>query len=247
MTTDNNLFNSSNQDVVNDNNTNVNPFSDQLNKITNSEGAPKYDSVEKALEALGHSQAFIPGLESQISSKDIEIAQLKEKLSGVESVQSLIDKHTATLNVVPETLAPVVQEQQDVASLVTQALQKQQAATTEQANLNSVQAELTKAFGDKATEVIQQKAAALQTTPAYLETLARTNPTMLMTLLGTAQAVAQPATTYGSVSIPSLNPIAVAKLGRPAESLLAGAKPNAQRDFMRQIRDEVYRDLGVET
>ena len=223
----------------------TNAFNDQLNAIVNEQGAKKYETVEVALEALKHSQAHIPGLESQLAAKDSELATLREQLSQTESVQSLIDKHTASLGVPEITPQENVPEVQDVAALVTQALEKQQLAQTEEANFNSVAEQLNKAYGDKAAQAITEKAKQLNTTPAYLESLAKTNPTMLMSLLGAPATVATPAPTYGSVSLSSLTPQALPKLGRPEESLLAGAKPGAQLDFMKRVKEEVYRDLGV--
>ena len=45
-------------------------FTDQLAAIKNDQGVPKYDTVEKAIEALQHSQQYIPELKTQMSNQE---------------------------------------------------------------------------------------------------------------------------------------------------------------------------------
>ena len=87
-----------------------NLFTDQLAAIKNSDGAPKYDSVEKAIEALQHSQQFIPELQSKMTSQETLINELTAKLEASQSVQDIINKQTPPIEEAP-TSVPAYSEQ----------------------------------------------------------------------------------------------------------------------------------------
>ena len=62
--------------------TNVsNPFDDLLNNIKNDSGERKYNSVESALEALKHSQEYIPTLKDEKNNMSQELEKYKSQQS----------------------------------------------------------------------------------------------------------------------------------------------------------------------
>ena len=47
-----------------------NPYADLLRNIKNEDGNQKYDTIQKALEALSHSQTYIPQIKSQLTERE---------------------------------------------------------------------------------------------------------------------------------------------------------------------------------
>jgi hypothetical protein len=235
--------NSQQQPVAEPESSSGNMFSDQLNTIKNEQGAPKYDSVDKALQALAHSQAYIPDLETKLSAKDKELEELRLELAKRQGIEETVQRLTAQREEQRTPSAPQINEQ-DIDSLVNQALQRQQATTVAQQNLESVQSHLTSAYGEKAQEVIQTKAKELNMTPQAIGELAKSNPKLVLQLFGKAQSTT-PTLTTSSVNINPLLPQEQPKVGRPERSLLAGASAKEKSEFMKKIREEVYADYGV--
>ncbi|MGJ8839656.1 hypothetical protein AB9H28_25390, partial [Salmonella enterica subsp. enterica serovar Kentucky] len=99
-------------------------------------------------------------------------------------------------------------------------------------------------YGDKAVEHLQNKAKELGTTAEALQEMAKTNPTMALTLLGTEK----PKTTmsYGGANTAGFSAPQTPKLAAPSASLLAGASHSQVNDFMKQIQAEVYREHGID-
>ena len=99
--TDQSVFTDKQQEDVKPENSNL--FTDQLNMIKNENGDPKYDSVPKALEALQHSQQYIPEIKSQLEARDQEIAQLKEQLAKATTLEEVISKVNASQEATSES------------------------------------------------------------------------------------------------------------------------------------------------
>src|SRR3546814_1625181 len=70
----------------------VDKYADLLKSIKNESGEQKYDSIEKALEALGHSQSFIPQIKSQLTEKEQELERVKAELSQRQSVEEVMQR-----------------------------------------------------------------------------------------------------------------------------------------------------------
>lgn len=221
-------------------------FADQLSKIKNESGEQKYDSVDKALDALSHSQQYIPQLKSEVESKDQEIARLREELSKREAVSDVVEKLTAQ-QAQPESTPQVsgLSEQQ-VLNLVQDFTVQQQQQQTAAQNEKSVSDALFSKYGDKTQEVVAAKAAELGMTVEALQGLSRTSPQAALQLFGTQQ-VSQAKTTTGSINIgmkPSEDNFEVAP---PEKSLLRGASTNDQIEYLRKIRESVHKRNNVQT
>src|SRR3546814_1766851 len=74
----------------------VDKYADLLKSIKNESGEQKYDSIEKALEALGHSQSFIPQIKSQLTEKEQELERVKAELSQRQSVEEVMRSEEQT-------------------------------------------------------------------------------------------------------------------------------------------------------
>lgn len=217
----------------------------KLMSITNENGEPKYANVETALDALKASQEFIPGLKTKVSEQEAQLAQLREELAKSTGVAETLQRFSQAPSAESaETPSNEVDETQDVSSLVQQAFKAHLEQTAAEKNFERVQGELVSKYGDKASEHIANRAKALNTTPEYLENLSKSNPTLALTLLG-HEASKTPSMTYGGTNTIGLSNTQIEPVGRPAKSLLMGARQEDVSDFMAKIRDEVYREHGI--
>lgn len=220
-----------------------NTYSDQLKSITAEDGRQKYDSVEKALEALAHSQSFIPTLQTEKSALEQELASMREELAKHKGVQEVVDSLTQHQPQGQEGNPSETQiGEEEVARIVQATLAKQEAERSVQTNTQKVNDALVSTYGDKAAEVVAQKAKELHTTPQALGELAANNPDIVLTLFKTKSSTPQ----LTSTSVRSdFNVQEPAPVGRPEKSLLGGATSKDQAEYMRRIREEIYRKNGI--
>lgn len=223
----------------------TNPFADQLAGIKKEDGTQKYDSIDKALEALQHSQAYIPELQGSIETKDQEINRLKAELEQRQSVEEVVSRLTPQQ---PESDVQTAPQQggltaEEVEALVQGKLESNSQMAKAQSNVQQVSQALSGKFGDKAQEVVTSKAKELGTTVQELEKLSSQNPNMVLALFNTQQS-STPSATHGSINQPVTTPDQP-ELKRPERSLLAGATSAEQRDFYKEVTRRVYERFGV--
>lgn len=220
-------------------------FTDLLGKIRNEKGEQKYNSVDTALDALAHSQSYIPQLKSELSAKDAEIQRLKEELSKRAAVEDVVEKLTAR-QAQPESTPQVSGlSEQDVLNLVQNFSTKQQQEQAASLNEKKVSDALFGQYGDKTQEVVAKKAAELGMTVEALKTLSRTSPNAALQLFGSVSGNGAPKTTKGSISIPPTTQ-REENLGKPTKSMLIGASTREQVDYLQKIKQEVYNRHGIE-
>lgn len=241
---DNDVF-SSEEDT---NSSNENAFSgsavDLLASIKKEDGTPKYKTVDEALKALAHSQAFIPTLLSEKQTLEQELSSLREQATKVASMEEVLKKLTANTDPKEETPPAGGLSAEQVAELVRKELAGQKTLTTQQDNARMVQTTLTSKFGDKTKEVVAKKAAELGTTPEALGSLALSNPKLVLTLFE-ASGVSGVKPTTSSVNLP--NGVRQSELAKPEKSLLLGATSRDQKDYMMKVKEAVYKRHNVET
>ncbi len=212
-------------------------FNDQLKQIVDVEGRPKYDNVDKALEALKHSQEYIPTL------KD-ENEKLKAELEKRESVEAVV-KRLTTPEATEETTSNSLDEQA-VQDLVNKALTERDSQTVQADNMTMVINTLTQKFGDKAKETIATKAVELGTTTKNLQEMARSQPKVFLALFGSAPVSTSTNPTTSS-TVSTISPKAPHEAVMPKKSLLAGATSEEQRAAWRDIGKEVKEKHGFES
>jgi hypothetical protein len=218
-----------------------NLFADQLKAIVNENGAPKYDTMEKALEALNHSQQYIPELKSQAVKQEALINELQAKIEASQTVQDIVNKQTPPIVESP-TSAPAFSEK-DIEELVSKQFEQRTAQTQSNTNQSLVNQTLTTKYGANAQAEIATKAKQLGMKPSELGELAKKNPAMVLALFGEKQSgISNPST--GSIVVPATSP-AVEPLKRPEKSVLSGATAKDQRDLMIKIKEEIYRKHGI--
>lgn len=222
-------------------------YADLLNGIKNESGVPKYDSVPKALEALAHSQQFIPQLKTELQQKEAEIQKLKEQLGQTQSVEEIVSRLTqqqqAQVKDIPAQASGL--DEAAVAKLVQDVLKQTKQQESAQYNQAKVQETLTAKYGDKVIDVLESKAKELGMTRQELGSLASQKPDLVLALFG-AQASTGAKPTTGSVNIPSSYQPERPQLQRPEKSLLSGATSKDQAAFMRKIKEEIYAKHGIQ-
>lgn len=225
-------------------NPNLDVFVEKLMSITDESGRPKYDSIEKALDALNASQAHIKQLEAEQKTLREQAAQAKT----LEDVLKKLDGNNVTEPEKQQAATPPNSglSEEQAAELVRKVLQGERQTEAAVNNLRTVNDTLTSKFGDKAKEVVAQKAKELGTTPQQLKELSASNPNMVLALFGGSQNPPSATTTslnFGSVK-PKDEPVK-----RPEKSLISGSgATDANRmEHLRKIRENVYKRLGVQT
>lgn len=223
-----------------------NVFADQLSMIKNENGEQKYDTLPKALDALAHSQQYIPQVKNDLSAAQAEIATLKEQLAKNEAVEDVVSRLTAQQQAPQGEATPQSSglDENAVESLLANLLNKRDTQVTADSNEKSVSDALFKAYGDKTREVLAAKATELGTTVQALQEQSRQNPQLVLAAFATAPQTT-PSVTSGSVTIPPTIPNAPEALKPPEKSVLTGATSREQADYMAKIKAEVYAEHGV--
>jgi len=226
--------------------TSSNLFTDQLNMIKNENGEQKYDNVPKALDALAHSQAYIPQLKTELQTKDDEIGALKEQLAKTQAVDDVVSRLTAKQETQGATPQTVGLDEQAVVNLIQNFTVQQQTEQVQNSNEVTVSNALVSKFGDKAQEVMIGKAQELGMSLEDLKGLAQKSPGAALQLFQVG-GTTTPMPTVGSINIPASTTPPVEGLQPPTKSLLMGASTADQVAYMRQVKEDVYKKYNVTT
>lgn len=222
-------------------------FATKLLAIRNERGEPKYDSIEKALEALQHSQTYIPQLKHEKETLEQEVARMREELAknaGIEEVIARLSPQRA-----PEgsntTTTPVALDEAAVQQMLQRALTAQESKKLAEQNLSAVRSALIDKFGDKAADEVKNKAASLGLPMSEVDRIAATSPTAVLAWFNASSPASSSAPVRSTVSLPSNGE--PQKVSRPEKSVLRGASSKDQAEFMKRIRDEVFREHGIDS
>lgn len=239
----------SDQDLFNSNSSipNDDPLVTLLAGIKNDNGEQKYKTPEDAIKALAASQAHIKTLEQEREAQRVEAEKLREVAKKVDNIDDVIKQLTANneqSKSEKETPSVGGLSADAVAEIVQRTLAQKESAQKAQTNAQMVQKALSEKFGDKAQEAVAKKAAELGSTPEQLGKLALENPSLVLALFNTAaKPSVQP--TSSSVHIPPST--GDGTLERPTKSLLLGASSKDQMEYMKKIKEHVYKKYDVTT
>lgn len=223
-------------------------FANQLLEIRNERGEPKYDSIEKALDALKHSQEYIPALKTEKEQLAEENARLKAELEKRASVEDTISRFTNQRT--PQepsttTEAPRALDEASVQEMLQRALTQREKQQLAESNLSAVRQALVSKFGDKAAEEVKAKAAAMGLPMSEVDRIAATSPSAVLAWFNASSPAPSAAPVRSTVSLPDTP--RDEQLKHPGTSLLRGASSKDQIEFMRKIKDEVYRKHGIDS
>lgn len=224
-----------------------NPFEDQLKEIKNEDGEQKYKSTEDALKALAHSQDYIKTLQAENKQKEELIAQQLAEIEARKSVEEVVKGlkgQAEPQQTAPQTVDNTQFDPSMVEQLVLEKMESMAQAQKQEQNLEQVINHLQQAYGDKARDVLAQKARELDTSIEELKSLSSRNPTMALRLLGAGNESSQ--------STPPLDK-QVTDRGQPQDnpmpkferSLMQGATSDELADAWKQVRDFTYKSHGV--
>lgn len=215
-----------------------NLFENQLKDIRNENGEQKYGSVDKALEALKHSQQYIPELKTENERLQQELNDAKAKLESTQSVKDILTSPSSE-QAVP-TSAGLGEE--EVARLVQQQLSQREAQSIAQKNQLAVSEALQAKFGTEVEAEIQKVSQQFGLSKEKIGELSKESPNAVLQLFGEKAGNVPPSTS--SVYVPP-TPSAPEPL-QPMKGLISGATSAQQMEAMRKIKEQVYRKYNVQ-
>lgn len=223
-------------------------FADQLASIKNERGEPKYRDLPTALEALKHSQEYIPQVRQENETLKQELERLKADLEQRSSLEETVGRLTAQQR---EEAAPAPQELQgltpeQVEELLEQRLTEREQRQKAQANETQVSQAIQAKYGEKARDVVQSKAQEYGMTPAEMQQWAAKNPKAVLALFEVKPTPQGNKPSSSSVNIPPVRPNESNDLAQPEKSLLRGASMKDQMEYMRRVREHTNKRLGIE-
>jgi|DEB0MinimDraft_12_1074336.scaffolds.fasta_scaffold06011_3 FtsZ-binding cell division protein ZapB len=222
-----------------------NSFDDLLNNIKNDSGERKYSSVESALEALKHSQEYIPTLKDEKNSMSQELEKFRSQQAKLDDLTSIVEKLTAPKDEGSNQTRESYGEQ-DVAKLVQEALNQNKAQSTRESNTQSVTSALAGKFGTEAEKEFYGKAKELGMTQEAFNHLAATSPKAVLSFFG--DIAQEPSMTRGSQSVNHSfeKPKPNGKVDRAEKSVMAGASTRDLQGEMARHKAAVYAKYGVQ-
>lgn len=198
-----------------------------LSQIKNERGEQKYRSLEDALNALKHSQEFIPQLTAKVKTYEGELEQARQVAARVQEVEETIRKLTqAPAAQQQPTVAPGLKPE-DVAELVNSTLSQREIERQRENNVSVVVNSVRERFGNDADSVFYGKAKELGIAPEAFNKMAAESPKVVLSLLGIADTAVRP-TSKQSVTNTALNTSAIqpnqqSYLGKNTSGVLVGA------------------------
>ena len=218
-------------------------FDDLLNGIKNESGERKYKDPEAALNALKHSQEYIPELKSENDRLTAELETFKAQQDKLTNLESLVEKLTASKE--PTAIpASTGLDEQTVAKLLEQKLTQRDQSIKETANVETVIGALQKSYGAEAEKNFYSKAEELGMSKEMFDTLARTSPKAVMKFF--PETTPPPSVTTGHNSV-GFTPSATqdGPLAPPEKSILAGASTKDLIAEMRRHKEAAYKKFDI--
>lgn len=220
-----------------------------LSSIVREDGTPKYKDVNTALKSLSESQAHISRIENENRELRAREEELSRKAIEADTLQSIVDRLTNGTPTPKESTPPAGKEPSSDAT-VEQQIEKALKAREEQAraktNLENVNNEILKKFGEKSNEVVKAKADDLGITLDEFKMLAAKSPKLVLGHFSISSTPATPSSTQSSVNTTGMKS-SEPELKRPERSVLSGPGANTEHAVahLREIRERVYKEHGV--
>ena len=222
-----------------------NSFADLLGTIKNERGEPKYRDLNTAIDALKHSQDFIPQLKSENETLKSELEQLRaevQKLSAVkETVERLTSQRTEQQNTTTNQF-----DESTVANLINRTLTQREAEAIQKANVSTVVKTIQEKFGADAEKVFYTKAQEMGMRPEQINKLASESPQAVFALLGLNVATSQQRVTSptgSAVNTTGLQPQQSTFIGRNASGWQIGSTTSelrAESENAKKLVEELH-------
>lgn len=217
------------------------PVATMLQSIKNEKGEPKYKTLDDALKALQHSQAYIPTLSDEKRRLEMELEEARKQAAKVAELESTVSKLLSSQST--PTSAPTV-DPTVIEDLVTRSITKVKAQETAESNTKLVVSTVASKFGDKAEEVFYGKAAELGMSVAEFNQLAATRPKAVLSLLGIQDTVVPNQNSRQSTQDTAINTAGVTPnqdtfIGRNKDPVIIGATTQQVREESARARKMV--------
>lgn len=169
------------------------PYLEMLKEIKNDKGEQKYKTPEEAFKALKHAQDYIPSLHQQIDALKTEKKTLEDRyeksLSIEEKLDLLLNKEVDVEDT--ETPVPDIKPVEtnnfnidQIDEIIEKRLMQREQMSVENSNISLVSSTFESLYGEKAKEVIANKATEMGVTPEYFKNIAKTSPNMIFSIFG---------------------------------------------------------------
>lgn len=220
-------------------------FEHQLASIKNERGEPKYKDLPTALEALKHSQEYIPSLKQENDALKADIERIKEELERRASVEDTVERLATQQAQTPSPQEMQGMTEEQITALLEQRLTERESKQKAEANSRTVEEALRAKYGDKAPDVVAEKAKEYEMSPAELGKWAANNPKAVMALFEVKSTPQSTKSNTSSVNIPPITPNSDESLAPPEKSLLRGASTKDQMEYFRKVKESVNKRIGV--
>lgn len=191
-------------------------FADLLGTIKNERGEPKYRDLPTAIDALKHSQDFIPQLKTENETLKSELEQLRQEVQKLSAVKETVEKLTSQRTEQQNTTGNQFDES-TVANLINRTLTQREAEAIQKANVSTVVKTIQEKFGAEAEKVFYTKAQEMGMRPEQINKLASESPQAVFALFG-INSVQQP---QQRITAPSANGVNTTGL-QPQQSTFIG-------------------------
>jgi len=172
------------------------------NRESNSENSTLFVVGEREYD-LNSAKTKIENADTHIKKIEEENADLRGKLEKAKSVEDVLEAMNKNRQPAQDQTNPVNTD--DLTSLVERTLENTLRKSTAKQNLNEVESEMKKAFGDKAEEVYKSKAQQLGFSAKTMQEMASQSPQGFMALFKEQPSETPAAPTQGSNNIDGIS------------------------------------------
>lgn len=217
-------------------------FADQLAQIRNEKGEPKYRDANTALEALRHSQEYIPQLKSENETLKEKVARLEAEAQERQRIEEQLERFASQRqDPAPQGEAGLTPEQ--VQQMLEQHLTQREQQSIAASNLQQVEQAAREKFGEKASEEIKRLAESNGMSLDEMRDYAAKHPKLVLSMFSTPTQ--RSSTPTGSYNVPPINSPQPTEVAKPDRSMLAGASTKQVVEHMRAHRASVYAKYGI--
>lgn len=210
-------------------------LADLLGSIKNERGEQKYSDPVKAIEALRHSQEFIPKLTEENESLRKKLSELEEAVGKMSNIEETVKQLAASQNDGGKTPQPEFDEQK-LTELVNTTLTRREVEIRQKTNISQVASAMQEKFGQEAEKVFYTKAAELGMDVETINSLAASSPQAVLQLFGVVKEQSRkndmPATTPSGINTGGFSPNTGTYVSRNDRSLSFGA---TTQDVMKEF------------
>lgn len=217
-----------------------------LASIKNENGEQKYKTVEDAIKALSHSQAFIEQLKQETATARAEAERAKAEASKIAEMEKAVQEllQGSKQSQAPATPTQTIDEA-SIANIVQKTLTETQQKTIREQNLSQVVKKLQEKFGTTVETEFYGKAQELGFSKAEINDLAAKSPAAVFRIFGITdggkQTTASP--NQSTVNTTNFNQNSDSFVRANTKSTLSGATTQEVMDEQkasRQMVDELH-------